>query len=229
MIEFTERHHAFLSACWYRLLRDRAPAGWEAVFRAAVRRYAEERGGRMAQRALRDGQPLDFAAYRAYSEWRGTARSRAELGTRTETAAEGGDLVQRVYGCPWCAQYQAMGLEEGGIAYCADLDVSIARGFNPALRYELAQTQYGGRGFCLHRQCGAQPAREVPPPPDGVRDFEYHCAHLYFTFLRLTTAVWGAAGAQDGAQVLAAFAAEYGGGAADRLLRWRDESFIYIR
>ena len=62
-----------------------------------------------------------------------------------------------------------------------------------------------------------------------MRDFEYHCAHLYFTFLRLTTAVWGAAGAQDGAQVLAAFAAEYGGGAADRLLRWRDESFIYIR
>lgn len=74
-MNYTERHHAFLSAAYYRELRDSALPRWSEAFRMATQLYAQQRGSRMAQRALRDGQPLDFATYRAYSEWRASDAS----------------------------------------------------------------------------------------------------------------------------------------------------------
>ena len=42
--------------------------------------------------------------------------------------------------CPWHEEFKALGLEEAGLVYCAHLDNSIARGFNPYLVYEVPQT-----------------------------------------------------------------------------------------
>ena len=53
MCRFDETSHAFLSACFYRLLKEGEYHDAAAVFRFAVRLYAQERGLRMAQRALR--------------------------------------------------------------------------------------------------------------------------------------------------------------------------------
>ena len=65
----TERHHAFISACFYKELLHACPGNGEATFVMAAQRYGEQRGSRMAQRAIRDGRVLDFAAYCAYGEW----------------------------------------------------------------------------------------------------------------------------------------------------------------
>ena len=69
MKEFTEKHHAFIAATFYDLLTKRYGQRGEAAFILATQRYAEQRGNRMAQRAIRDGKPLTFSTYREYGEW----------------------------------------------------------------------------------------------------------------------------------------------------------------
>ena len=51
-----EKQHAFIAAQYYRLIHELDLAGAERVFLFCTRKYAEERGARMAQRALRDGR-----------------------------------------------------------------------------------------------------------------------------------------------------------------------------
>ena len=69
-MNFTERQHAFISAAFYRALKKEENAhNYRDAFQLATRIYAEQRGFRMAQRAIRDGKPLSFPAYRHYKEW----------------------------------------------------------------------------------------------------------------------------------------------------------------
>jgi hypothetical protein len=72
-MQFTERHHAFISATFYKLLKENNYPNYRRAFISATQKMAEQRGSRMAQRAIRDGvKNLDFAAYRHYGEWEWT-------------------------------------------------------------------------------------------------------------------------------------------------------------
>ena len=64
MKEFTEKHHAFIAATFYDLLTKRYGQRGEAAFILATQRYAEQRGNRMAQRAIRDGKRMGQHAER---------------------------------------------------------------------------------------------------------------------------------------------------------------------
>ena len=59
-----ERHHAFLAAEYYRVLLERFGARGRAAFVLATQRYGEQRGSRMAQRAIRDGGNLTLQPIR---------------------------------------------------------------------------------------------------------------------------------------------------------------------
>lgn len=227
-MNYTELHHAFLSAAYYRELRSSALPRWSEAFRMATQLYAQQRGSRMAKRALRDGQALDFAAYRAYSEWRGSDPAELGMTTRVETSADGPDQRSRIYNCAWSARYKEMGLEDGGVAYCDDLDRSIARGFNPDLRYEVAQTQYHGCECCVHIQRDARLDRHVEPLLDGVKPFEYHCAHLYHSYRRTLCDIYARAGAELSHRVIESFADRYGYMPAYTLLTYSDFDFDRI-
>lgn len=225
---FTERTHAFLSASFYKIMKEENFHNYRAAFRMATQLYAQQRGSRMAQRALRDGHELDFAAYRAYGEWTYTEEGTKGLNTDAKVSVEGEDLKLVAYNCPWAAQYKAMGLEDGGYDYCDDLDESIARGFNPDLTYDVTQTQYHGVETCIHYQRNARLEKDVPKDPANLRPFEYHCAHVYHTFARLMAAIYGTEGERLNQKVLDAFAAEYGQEYADKLLEYSSVDFNHI-
>lgn len=225
-MNFTERHHAFLTAKYYEILRDGGFAEYRAVFRRATQHYAEQRGARMAQRALRDGRTLDFAAYVDYGEWAPTAQANAAVRTPMETWSENGDTYLRIHHCEWSEQYLAMGLEDGAEDYCAELDVSIARGFNPDLTYEVQHVMHKNRDYCLHCRRGAcAPRGADEKPKNAVRPFAFHCAHALYAYGEIVTAVYGSRGALLAARVLEAFAMEYGFEMADVLVRMRDVNF----
>lgn len=225
---FTERTHAFISASFFRHLQAKDFQNYPAVFRMATQMYAQQRGSRMAQRALRDGHELDFGTYRAYGEWGFTDEGIEGLNTEIKVEREDQNLRMDIFNCPWATQYKSMGLEHGGFHYCADLDPSIARGFNPDLTYEVAQTQYHGIGSCIHILHQSKPDKQLPRNPANLRPFEYHCAHVYHTFSRLITAVYGDEGKQLSEQVLADVAADYGQDHADKLLTYSHVDFNYI-
>ena len=119
MREFTEKHHAFIVGSFYSLLTERFAQRGEAAFVHATQRYAEQRGARMAQRAIRDGRKLDFATYREYGEWVNTQTVKDEgCDNQGYVVSYSPVFDDRVTPCPWAAQFSVMGLTSCGTTWC---------------------------------------------------------------------------------------------------------------
>jgi hypothetical protein len=221
----TERHHAFLSASFYRELTGRCPGNGEATFVLATQRYGEQRGSRMAQRAIRDGRTLDFATYKAYGEWSYTEEY-FKAGKHMEVISTSPDLHYHVHACPWHDQYQAMGLIEGACVYCRHIDLAISRGFNPFLVFEVRST--------LHREDKCDfVLKDARLDEKGYTvdtavaqmPFDYHCGHLWKTFCDVVASIHGDKGREINETVREAFALEYGDAAAEILGAYEDTDF----
>jgi hypothetical protein len=128
----------------------------------------------MALRALRDGQPLDFGTYLAYGEWSPSSVGVMAFGT----AQAGDDFVETVSLCPWAQTFAGMGQGDCGRAYCAEIDRSLIRGFNPELCFEITTTLHDGEQ-CVQILKDFRPQKTIEAPGDGKRDWRYHCAHLF--------------------------------------------------
>ena len=235
MQNFTERHHAFISAMYYKLLKEAGFENYRDTFVKATSTYAMQRGHRMALRALRDGRPLNFASYRYYGEWAYTPESMAEMEAMgraaTEMTVENDNLHMKIHYCPWSNQYIDMGLTDGAIAYCEDLDVAIARGFNPRLTYTVDKVMHEKRDYCLQCQMCASMGAESeygPKDPANIKGFDYHCGHVYKTFCQLIASVYGTKGVMINAKVIEAFAEEYGEEMAKVVLSYKDTDFTTI-
>ena len=223
---FNEKVHAYLAACYYVRLTDRFGERGKAAFIQATQRYAEQRGRRMAQRAIRDGQPLTFATYLRYGEWVNSEEATA-LGcaNNSEVLATGRDYVKRVTVCPWHTQFAEMGLTDAGEEYCRHLDNSICRGFNPYLDYRVPQTLHRSP-CCIHIVRDANPG---PGPwkkdPKNLRGFDYHCGHSYWTYREVAAAIFGKEGEEVADGVLEDFTETYGPEMAETLQSYRDTDF----
>lgn len=224
-LPFNEHHHAFISAAFYkRLIKEKSIDG-NAVFVLATQRYGEQRGNRMAQRALRDGKARDFAAYCAYGEWNYTEDYFAE-GKHIETLSKSPDYHYLVHACPWHDQYKDMNLIEGAILYCREIDLAIARGFNPFLVFEVKEIMHDGR-FCDFRLKGADLEAKGYKVDEAATKlpFEYHCGHVYTTFSRICGSVLGNKGKKIADAVLHDFAEAYGETLTERLEKYLTVDF----
>lgn len=227
---FNEMVHAFIAAKFYVYLTERFGERGKSAFLHATRTYAEQRGRRMAQRAIRDGQPLNFETYCRYGEWASTEEMQAMgLQNQAKVRSLSPDYEVHIFVCPWHEQFRRMGLPEAGELYCRDLDASICRGFNPEIDYKTLQTLHD-HDRCVQVVRDANLKKGLPSKdPANMKSFEYHCAHSYWTYSETATAIFGAAGQQAAAQVLKDFAQEYGEQLADTLVGYRDVDFDAAR
>lgn len=207
---FTELHHAFVSASFYRYLAAARGYDGDAIFVLATRRYGEQRGCRMAQRALRDGRALDFAAYNAYGEWKYTEAYFAGW-NHVRVVARSPDFRYRVHRCPWADAWRSMGLHDCAVLYCRQIDLAIARGFNPELVFRVRSIMHEG-SLCDFELSGADlDAKGYSVDPATTQlPFEYHCGHLYTTFGRVVRSVMGNAGRVVCEAVAGEFSHAYG-------------------
>jgi hypothetical protein len=185
--------------------------------RQAVRRYGEQRGRRMALRALADGQALTMDSYRAYGEWQA-----GEGETGQEVVEPMPDLVSRVHRCPWHRAWEVHDLMPYGRLYCLEIDEALVRGFNPDLRLDVNAIQTRGDPYCEFVYHGVQGSG---PRKGTVMPWEYHAGHLFKTVGEVAVEALGESGqeAVDGA--LAEFAAYYGQEAAQVLVGYADADF----
>ncbi len=227
-----EFHHAFISATFFKYLKAQFPKCYEAVFTLATQRYGEQRGNRMAQRAIRDGAPLDFASYRYYGEWLPSEDYQPDIGKeRVEAVKVLPDYTYRVHACPWSEQYLKMGLLDGANLYCAHLDKAIARGFNPYLVFDVTKTMHETNTYCEHTQRDSRFDSDYPygsKNPENIRCFDYHCGHIYKTYSEIITSILKSEGAKIAAHVLSDFSSTYGVEAANILINNRYENFDTI-
>lgn len=221
---FNEKVHAYLAAKYYVYLTKEFGERGKKAFLHATQYYALQRGRRMAQRAIRDGRDLTQETYNYYGEWVNTEDVKKSGCANKMEQRPDGALVVTV--CPWHTQFQEMGLSEAGAAYCMDLDASISRGFNPFLGYQVDQTLHQG-DCCIHRLLtgdiceGAKKGKN----PEGLKSFEYHCAHLYWAYHEVTEAIFKEEGVKVNEQVLKDFMEEYGQEMADAIWKYRNTNF----
>lgn len=226
---FHEKVHAYIAAKYYVHLTEEFGERGKEAFLHATRYYAEQRGRRMAQRAIRDGQPLTYATYCRYGEWVNTEEiTEMGLGNQVIVTETDPDYEMHIFVCPWHAQFREMGLKEGGLLYCKDLDASICRGFNPELDYKTTQTLHD-HDCCIQivKNADIKDTR-IQKDPKNLKSFEYHCAHSYWAYREVTTSIFGAAGEAVCTKVLTDFAKDYGQEMADILCSYRNTNFNVI-
>lgn len=227
-MELTERTQAFITARYYVRLKERFGDRGVAAFRLAVRYYAEQRGRRMAQRAIADGEPLTYAAYRRYGEWVNTdaIRARGEE-NRSETVSISPDFVNYVSQCPWNTEFREQGLIEAGSVYCSEIDPSLCRGFNPAIQY-LAVQSLNDHDICIQKVVDSGLTAEdlkAKKKRDGIKSFNYHCAHSYWSFRKMAAGIFGKEGEEIADGVLADTRESWGEEAAGILEKYRQTDF----
>jgi hypothetical protein len=219
------RQHAALFAWMAREVLARASDEGEALVRAGVRRYGQERGRRMALRATAAGHPLDMTHYLAYGEWRAAPGESAR-----RLLQEAPDAHMEIVRCPWHASWQALGLMALGRLYCEEIDLALVRGFNPALMLEVERLLTAGAPCCefiFHGVDLTQPVR-LPAGILTVMPWDYHLGHLYWTLRRVLVAALGAVGEQAAQAALDTFAAHYGASAAAQVEAHQETDFSHI-
>ena len=243
---FNEQVQAFITAWFYRELKERFGARGVQAFVQGTQSYGEQRGRRMAQRAIRAGEELTLETYLRRGEWVNTEKIRAEgIANKAEIAdaapaysAEAPDYIKRVTVCPWNEQFKEMKALDAGALYCRHIDPSLFRGFNPVLSYEVPQNLNQGvccyhivrNGYGAAREAegsgeGTAPRKMPGKDPAGLRSFEYHCADSYWGYRRTAERIFGAGGTAASEQVLLQVGEIYGKEAAERLLQYRDTDF----
>ncbi|HCU08731.1 MAG TPA: hypothetical protein DF480_07215 [Clostridiales bacterium] len=230
MTEFSELSHAFIVGCYYRELKKAFGERGVRAFAHMTILYGQQRGSRMAQRAIRDGKPLDFASYRAYGEWQSTeAAIRCMGGFSSRILSVAPDHEEHIDRCPWAWQFEEMGLQECGVVYCTHLDQAIARGFNPYITFDVLQS-VNDHDCCIQVMRDAQfsDGQTFPKDPKNVKGFDYHCGHLYKTFSEISGSVFGEEGEGIAAHVLTEFSQKYGGEMAGVLKSHLETNFLII-
>ena len=224
---FNEKVHAFIAAKYYVHLTEAFGERGKKAFVHATQYYAQQRGRRMAQRAIRDGKELTYETYCQYGEWVNTQEV-MDMGCSNQAQVQilSPDLVTYIYKCPWHTQFQEMGLIEGGDTYCADLDKSICQGFNPHIVYEVDQTLHKSP-YCIHRvrNSGLTPQSDRSKKMEYVHSFEYHCAHSYWSYSEVSRAIFGQEGAVVAQKVMEDFEQTYGKEMADALRGYEHTNF----
>ena len=218
---FNEKVHAFLAAQYYVRLIERFGEQGKQAFIHAVQYYAGQRGRRMAQRAIRDGKPLNHATYMQYGE---LIMSEAADTTRTECVSICPDYELHIKRCLWHDQFREMGCLEAGEVYCTYIDEALCRGFNPALQFKV-RANLNSSPYCIH--CVLNTNYETlpndPPKTEYKRDFSYQCGHLYWSFREVCLAIFETD--EVAASVMTDFTEQYGEAMTSELQSWQDTNF----
>ncbi len=216
---FGPKHHALLFAWMSREVIQRAGVDkGEKVIRKAVQRYGSQRGKRMALRAQADNQPLSMFNFLLYSE---RESNEEDSDHRVlETAPHFHTLVTR---CPWNQAWVETDLRSFGRLYCLEVDHALIEGFNPELDLELNATLSNGQRACdfIYQDANLTPENQYLMAQRReeiynrvVMPWDYHLGHLLKTISEVVIEELGDLGKETVEAAMAAFAGEFGEGAA---------------
>ena len=208
-------HHAVLYALFVREALKFGPAGDKAA-RDATARYGRERGARMAQYAIANGDALTKPNYRLYKEWRGPKDGLTVPGP---VVAKSPSYISQVLRCEWVEHWKRHGLLDWGKMYCRYVDRYLCRGWTED--YEVTITSLLSEG---DDRCTFDWGYELTPELENtlaeksaaigeryVRDFDYHTGHLLHAMAsELTEQLGPEKGEAIRAAVLGEFAEKFG-------------------
>lgn len=118
-------HHAIMFALLSKNIMEQFNGDGKEAILKAVTKYGNERGARMAQNALDNGDELTVMTNQAYGEWKPDYDGQMVFGRiRTEPT-----LQTFISKCAWCEAWKSHDLLEYGKYYCVDIDNAVFQGF----------------------------------------------------------------------------------------------------
>lgn len=181
--EFNEEVHAFLIGLFYKNFKNSHGNNGINCFIKATQNIAEQRGHRMAQRALKDGNNLDYSAYIAYGE------IKSVIPNKLDVIIQYPDCELQVSKCVWNNVFKKMNLIECGLVYCKEIDKGIVRGFNPNLEFEL-KSMIHNAPMCKLLLKNARLDKAIETKTETKKSWEYHCGHYYNTYRKYAITVF---------------------------------------
>jgi len=186
---FAVEHHAVMFGLLARAVLEVCGESGREIVKAGTRHYAHGRGHRMRLRCQRDGNPTDMIHYMAYGEWTPEPGT-MEIRTRQKSPVNRTLVVK----CPWMTAWKKYGLSDYARHYCDYADFALVEGFDGGLALDMDSWMARGDSGCgftwngadLNGESEAEIARvKTLNRKDGVLDWEYHTAHMYYAFCQV--------------------------------------------
>jgi len=183
-VHCTIEHHAVLFALFAKYTIKGFGEKGEATIYIGIQNYGNERGNRMAERAIANGDSLDFINSQAYGEWVPEEDEMEFAILRTEP-----ELVSAVTKCKWCASWKKYNLLEYGKYYCINIDAAVFNGFNKDFHMKATSNLSFGADHCefhwenpMHEDDMIKlTQKRAELGTSCTRDFNFHTAHLLYS------------------------------------------------
>ncbi len=184
IVNCTIEHHAVLFALFAKYtIQGFGEKGKDAIY-IGIENYGHERGKRMAERAIANGDVLDFISSQAYGEWV-PEKGEMEFGIlNTEP-----ELVSNVTKCEWCESWKRYKLLSYGKYYCLNIDAAVFNGFNENFHMKATSNLSFGADHCefhwknpMHEKDMIKlTQKRAELGTSCTRDFNFHTAHLLYS------------------------------------------------
>jgi len=191
-------HHAVLFALISKYaLEDCGEKGKTAILNG-ITLYGNERGQRMAKRAIENSDSLDdIVIFFAYTEWQPQPGQ-----MKMEIASTKPTFVQHYSKCGWCTAWIKYNLLEYGKYYCVPIDNAVLAGFNPKLRLTVHSNLSWGAPYChfdwetylTEEDEKRLAAKKMELGQSCIKDFNYHTAHILSSLKKIIEADLGESG-----------------------------------
>lgn len=183
-------HHATLFALLAKYaMTQNGEQGEEAIEKGVIQ-YGNERGARMAQNALRNGDDLTVMTFHAYGEWIPDYEGQMTVGQLHLQPT----LWTYVSNCAWCEAWKKHGLLEYGKYYCPEIDNAVYQGFRNdfSCRHITTPLSWGGYKCIFNWKIPLTEEENLLLAKKKqelgtycTKDFTYHTAHILHTISRV--------------------------------------------
>lgn len=224
-------HHANLFALIYKAAQDMYGEKGAKAADEGTKLYGQQRGNRMAQRAVKDGAPLTMESYLLYGEWvdkNGHSQNR--------TAATEPVYCMECVVCGWCEAWKNAGLLEWGKNYCTYVDKNLVKGFNPELVLDIHSVLSQGGEVCAFQWNGfamsdpeGYSAKKAALGDRTIKDFLYHTGHLLNAMIQAIAKELGTDAAENiKEKALADYTVMYGKEMTDAVVKESQQDFTVV-
>ncbi|MFI3212081.1 MAG: L-2-amino-thiazoline-4-carboxylic acid hydrolase [Eubacteriales bacterium] len=190
MQEYTVEQHAALIGLVGKYLEQYAGEYGIDLYINVIVKYATQRGKRMQNRAIRDGRPLNYETFLAYSELKLNT-----LPTDYSVKQESPVYINCCHRCMWDEGWKVHGLSKYGEWYCKYVDLHLVQGFSNDM-VMITKTMLGlGDDCCTFVNVGYEQTKDSVNRIAKCREelagryvkgFDYHLAHFLSAFRIIT-------------------------------------------
>ncbi|MHA1519749.1 MAG: L-2-amino-thiazoline-4-carboxylic acid hydrolase [Promethearchaeota archaeon] len=185
---FQIKNHALLFGIFCKFIQKSNYPQPIKIIRQVIRQYALERGRRMALRTIKFCEELTMDNFLVFGEWIPDSNIMEQHDIALSPV-----YTSHVTQCPWDTYWRYNGYLEYGKLYCDLIDKTLVGGYNPDLSLIVNGNLTKGDSFCEFQWNGVNLDSEKHQILNQKKEslgmlvkksWEYHTAHLYWTFHR---------------------------------------------